>query len=84
MAALREQARSAYVRDRWAIRLFAIRAGELTGLGGDVFYLTLSELLTLLCGDRSVTRAIAPRIESYRQYKRKAPFLIPRPPADES
>ena len=49
-ARLREMARSEYVRDRWLVRLFACRAGELTGLGEDVFFLTLDELLELLAG----------------------------------
>ena len=68
-ARLRELARSAYVRDRWAIRLFALRAGELTGLGEQVFYLILDEVLALLSGDQSVTGAIGPRMEAYQQYK---------------
>ena len=59
-ARLRELARSAYVRDRWAIRLMALRAGELTGLGDQVFYLTLDELLALLSGERAVNRPSGP------------------------
>jgi pyruvate,water dikinase len=73
-ARLRELARSAYVRDRWAIRLFALRAGEVTGLGAQVFYLTLRELLALLSGDRSVMQAIGPRIEAYQSYKNLPPY----------
>ena len=68
-ARLRELNRSAYVRDRWAIRLFAIRAGELTGLADQVFYLTLDELLALLSGERSVTQAIEPRRKAYLRYR---------------
>jgi phosphohistidine swiveling domain-containing protein len=73
-ARLRELARSAYTRDRWAIRLFAIRAGELTGLGDQVFYLLLGELLALLDGDRSVIDAVGPRMEAYQQYKSLPPY----------
>lgn len=73
-ARLRERVRSAYVRDRWAVRLFAVRAGELTGLGNQVFYLTLDELLALLSGDRSVTRSIEPRMAAYQQYKTLPPY----------
>ncbi|HSJ58418.1 MAG TPA: PEP-utilizing enzyme [Anaerolineae bacterium] len=73
-ARLRELARSAYVRDRWAVRLFALRAGELTGLGNQVFYLTLGELLALLAGDRSQMQAIPGRVEAYRQYKALPPY----------
>jgi rifampicin phosphotransferase len=68
-ARLREQTRSAYIRDRWSIRLFALRAGELTGLGDRVFFLTLNELLAILSGDRSVTHRIEPRMGAYQQYK---------------
>jgi phosphohistidine swiveling domain-containing protein len=73
-ARLRELARSAYTRDRWVIRLFAIRAGELTGLGDQVFYLFLGELLALLDGDRSVIDAIGPRMEAYQRYKSLPPY----------
>jgi pyruvate,water dikinase len=73
-ARLRERARSAYTRDRWAIRLFAIRAGELTGLGDQVFYLSLDELLELLSGDRSVIGSIQTRRDTYQQYKTLPPF----------
>lgn len=71
---LREMARSAYIRDRWAVRLFAIRAGELTGLGDQIFYLTLAELLDLLSGDRSVTGVIESRLDAYQQYKTLPPY----------
>ena len=47
-ARLRESARSEYVRDRWAVRLFAVRAGELSGLGHDIFFLTLDEVLDIV------------------------------------
>ena len=75
-ARLRELARSAYARDRWAIRLFALRAGELTGLDNLVFFLTLPELLALLAGDHSVEHKIAPRMEAYQQYQ-----ALPPPPS---
>ena len=75
-ACLRELARSAYVRDRWAVRLFALRAGELTGLGDQVFFLRITELLALLSGDRSVVSQIESRKEAYQQYK-----ALPPPPA---
>jgi pyruvate,water dikinase len=73
-ARLREHVRSAYVRDRWAIRLFALRAGELTGLGDRVFYLTLDELLGLLAGDGSTSPATASRMEAYQQYRTLPPY----------
>jgi phosphohistidine swiveling domain-containing protein len=73
-ARLRELARSAYVRDRWAIRLWALRAGELTGLGHQVFYLTLDEVLMYLAGDATVTDTIKPRRKAYERYKCLPPY----------
>ena len=68
-ARLREVARSEYTRGRWLIRLFALRAAELTGLGEDVFFLTLDEVLNLLAGDRTATGAIPARRDAYVRYK---------------
>jgi phosphohistidine swiveling domain-containing protein len=68
-ARLREQARSEYVRDRWLVRAFALRAAELTGLGDDVFYLVLDELLDLLSGSGSVVHDISARRRTHQRYK---------------
>lgn len=65
----REQARSAYVRDRWLIRLFVRRAATLLNLGDDVFFLTLDELFTCLAGQPAPTQKIAARREAYQAYK---------------
>ena len=46
----RERARSEVIRAFWALRSFAVRAGELTGLGDDVFCLNVDELLDVLDG----------------------------------
>jgi pyruvate,water dikinase len=75
-ACLRELARSAYVRDRWAIRLFALRAGELVGLGDKVFCLRLNELLRLLAGEPIPMEKIGERMEQYQRYQ-----ALPAPPA---
>jgi pyruvate,water dikinase len=68
-ARVRELARSAYIRDRWSIRLWAKRAGELTGLGEQVFYLTLDEILRALDGEESLKDVISMRIAAYNRYK---------------
>lgn len=52
-AALRERVRSESVRWTGVARAFAVRAGELLGIGDDVFLLTLPELLAALAGDSS-------------------------------
>ncbi|UCF28543.1 MAG: hypothetical protein JSW42_02325 [Chloroflexota bacterium] len=68
-ARLRELARSEYVRDRWLIRLFALRAGELSGLGNDIFFLALEELMALLEGDETAVADIPARVEIYDRYR---------------
>jgi pyruvate,water dikinase len=70
----REAARSEYVRDRWAVRLFALRAAELTGIGDDVFFLTVDDLLSLLSGDRQPLARVPGRREWYRRYKALPPY----------
>ena len=64
---LREQARSAYIRDRWLVRLFSIRAGELLGIGEDVFYLFLSEVFVALNGDERSLARIADRKATHQR-----------------
>ncbi|ACV63809.1 pyruvate phosphate dikinase PEP/pyruvate- binding [Desulfofarcimen acetoxidans DSM 771] len=67
-ARLREAVRSEYVRDRWVARTFALRAGQLTGLGDDIFFLTIKEVLDLLSGDETAVKYIPARKETYRKY----------------
>jgi pyruvate,water dikinase len=71
---LRENARSEYVRDRWAVRLFALRAAELTNLDKDIFFLSLDEVLALLADDENGIRAIPTRREKYQKYKSLPPY----------
>jgi phosphohistidine swiveling domain-containing protein len=73
-ARLREGARSEYVRDRWLVRSFALRAGELSGLGDDIFFLTLDEVLALLSGDTPAIHNIGARRETYQRYKALPPY----------
>ncbi|MDP4126665.1 MAG: PEP/pyruvate-binding domain-containing protein [Bacillota bacterium] len=65
---IREAVRSEYVRDRWLARGFALRAGELTGLGESVFFLTLDELLDVLSGNQRVLKFIPNRKLTYQKY----------------
>jgi len=74
LARLREQARSEYVRDRWLVRLFALRAGKLTGLENDIFYLTLEETRSMLSGDDSSARLIPVRKEIHQRLKALPPI----------
>ena len=65
----RESARSEYVRDRWLVRAFALHAGALTGLGDDVFFLTLDGVLDVLAGDATAADSIPMHKKAYRRYK---------------
>ena len=62
-ARLREQVRSEYVRDRWLVRLFALRIGTVAGIGNNVFFLTLNEFLAVLSGETAALANIASRKE---------------------
>jgi phosphohistidine swiveling domain-containing protein len=71
---LREKARSEYVRDRWLVRTFALRAGELTSLGDNIFYLMLDEVLGLLSGDQTALDRIPARRQAYQRFKALPPY----------
>ncbi|MEQ4723588.1 PEP/pyruvate-binding domain-containing protein [Nonomuraea sp. B19D2] len=64
----RESTRSENMRAFWVLRAFAVRAGELSGQGDEVFFLYLDELLALLRGDRSVLEKVPVRRATYEQY----------------
>ena len=74
-ARLREQARSEYVRDRWLVRLFALRAAELCRFGDEIFFLRLEEVLRLLGGDESGLENIIEWREAYQRFR-----ALPNPP----
>lgn len=69
LARLRESARSEYVRDRWLIRLFALEVGDITGLGEDIFFLTMDEVLEILAGNDASMSAIPRQKEIYEKYR---------------
>ncbi|SPF46525.1 PEP-utilizing enzyme, mobile domain protein [Candidatus Desulfosporosinus infrequens] len=67
-ARLREAVRSEYVRDRWVARKFALRAGQLTGLGDDIFFLAIEEVLNVLSGDEAAVKFIPARKDIHSRY----------------
>ena len=69
----REAVRSEATRSAMAIRAFALRAGELTGVGEDVFFLTIYEVLVTPCG-----RRLGPPVHPPAQGDLRA---LPRPSA---
>ncbi len=70
----RETVRSESTRCSMVIRAFAQRAGELTDLGEDIFFLTIAEVLTLLAGDDTAHRIIPKRKETYEGYRVLPPY----------
>jgi pyruvate,water dikinase len=73
-ARIREAVRSELARDLGVVRAFALRAGHLTGLGNDVFFLYLDELLNLLSGKDTATEHIPARKETHAGYKALPPY----------
>ncbi|TDE59037.1 pyruvate, phosphate dikinase [Nonomuraea mesophila] len=70
----REATRSENIRAFWVLRAFALRAGELTGRGDDVFFLSLEELLALLRGDPSALERVPVRRATYERYAALPPY----------
>ncbi|MDQ7992806.1 MAG: PEP/pyruvate-binding domain-containing protein [Propionicimonas sp.] len=68
-AALREAVRSEGVRTTGVMRRFALRSGELLGIGEDVFLLTVDELLAALAGQTRAFGHFAVRRETYHRYR---------------
>jgi pyruvate,water dikinase len=62
---MREDTRSEYVRDRWLVRSFAVRVGELAGIGDAVFFLTVEEMLDVLAGKEIAAAKISARRGMY-------------------
>jgi len=73
-ARLREEARSEFVRVFRINRVFALKAGELTGVGGGIFFLYMDEILDLISGNKTKVKFIPARRENYERYKEFPPF----------
>jgi phosphohistidine swiveling domain-containing protein len=70
----REAVRSELTRQVWAGRVWALRAGELTGLGDDVFYLIAAEILDLLAGRSCPVETIPARAQTDARYRALPPY----------
>ncbi|TGE35558.1 phosphoenolpyruvate synthase [Desulfosporosinus fructosivorans] len=73
-ARLREEGRSEFVRIFRVVRAFALKAGELTGLGDDIFFLYIDEVEDLLSGRASNVMHIPARKVNFEKYKAMPPF----------
>jgi pyruvate,water dikinase len=74
----RERARSEVIRYFWVLRAYALRAGELTGLGEDIFFLDKAEIARVLQGEMISSTVINRRRAAYQAYSAlpKYPALI--------
>ncbi|MEJ2708200.1 MAG: PEP-utilizing enzyme [Anaerolineales bacterium] len=73
-ARLREAVRDEVTRYLWVEREWALRAGELTGLGDSIFLLTIDEVLALLSGEEAGIAFIPARQETYACYRQLPPY----------
>jgi len=64
----REHARTEVIRYFWVLRAYALRAGELTGLGEEIFFLDASEIVRALNGETLSPAMIAERRVAYGAY----------------
>jgi phosphohistidine swiveling domain-containing protein len=70
----REAARSEIIRVIWVLRTFVLRAGELTGLGDALFFLSIDEILAILGGDETALARIPARRATYEGYRALPPY----------
>lgn len=73
-ARIREAARSEFVRVFRVVRAFVLKAGELTGIGEDVFFFYINEVEALLADGDVKIKYIPARKENYEKYKALPPF----------
>src|SRR5829696_1936612 len=64
----REHARTEVIRYFWVLRAYAVKAGELTGLGEDIFFLEAPEIVRALLRETISPRLIADRRAAYLAY----------------
>jgi phosphohistidine swiveling domain-containing protein len=72
----RERARSEVIRYFWVLRSYALRAGELTGLGDDIFFLDKAEIVRVLQGEMISPRLIKQRRAAYQAYSALPPYPV--------
>ncbi|MBI9097902.1 MAG: hypothetical protein JEY91_05470 [Spirochaetaceae bacterium] len=76
MADRRERVRAEMIRIIRFLRKFYVKAGDLSGLGDDVFFLPFQELITSLEKEEYDQKSIEQRKEAHEIYK-KIPFYPP-------
>ena len=69
VARAREEARSEVARSFWVLRAWVLRAGEMTGHGDDLFFMSLPEIFDVLRGDQAPLSAVPGRKVAYESYR---------------
>ncbi|HEY3685555.1 MAG TPA: PEP/pyruvate-binding domain-containing protein [Streptosporangiaceae bacterium] len=70
----REEVRSEVVRCFWVLRDVVRRAGELTGRGDDLFFLSIDEVVDVLGGAESALGKVGVRRATYERYRALPPY----------
>jgi pyruvate,water dikinase len=70
----RERARSEVIRYFWVLRAYALRAGEISGLGDDIFFLDKAEIVRVLNGETISPKLIKQRRAAYQAYSALPPY----------
>ena len=70
----REKARTEVIRYFWVLRAYALKAGELTGLGDDIFFLDKTEMVRVLHGETISPKLIKRRRTAYQAYSALPPY----------
>lgn len=71
----REMFRSERIRmSRLVTRPFLLQVGKVTGIGDDIFFLTVDEMTALLAGDQASLSAIPARRAMYRRTRALPPY----------
>ena len=64
------------MRFGYAIRKFALKAGEITGLNDDIFYLSIDEMLQVLSGNDASANLIPSRKKTFNNYRIFHPYPV--------
>ncbi|MFI6479312.1 PEP/pyruvate-binding domain-containing protein [Nonomuraea sp. NPDC050663] len=64
----REETRSEMMRGFWMVRDFVVRAGQVSGHGDDLFFLTMDEIIQVLRGSRRPLSQVAKRRATHELY----------------
>ncbi|HRI67435.1 MAG TPA: PEP/pyruvate-binding domain-containing protein [Polyangium sp.] len=70
----RESARSEMIRCFGVARAFLLRAGEISGQGANLFFLTMDEVLEVLSGKLEALKHVPQRRATYEAYSQLPPY----------